>query len=1219
MADGQVVFEISADGKHAIASIKDITAAIQKEGKKWDDIVDQSTDQAENRFVSMAKKVGGALAAAGVAKKLMDWGKAAIDAASDLREVQNVVDTTFGESANRIEEWSKKAGAQFGLTETQAKRFTSTLGAMMKSAGMTGPEIVEMSTDLAGLAADMASFYNLDFETAFQKIRSGISGETEPLKQLGVNMSVANLEAYALSQGITKAFDKMSQSEQTMLRYQYLMQATADAQGDFAKTADGYANSTRRIQTAVDTMKTAAGNLMLLVLEPLAGTLADFLETLTGGINKKTVIEEFNEINVDTDTKLAEIEQIHAQASEMISLLGSIGAEAINTSNLAMAVEAMEGDLSGLDEKARGTASTLGKLAGSANQISASAGKRWDDFISAFDGASGFTDAVEAAKNNDYAGVISGLSESLSQTTNFKKDDWTTMLDTLANKVPNLNDILQNEGVSGAMTAIADAADNLDGQYPEMWQTLVDALGSENAVTMISSLSGGASAGTYLGTIADNANKLDADSQKHWTGWMQAVQKVTNSTFGRDAATASGKINSLAEALSGKSMNQSRADAFKELINIMLADAGSLAELGGTDAEGVATFLTDIANAANVLDPNDAEGWSTLLSALTAGFSGEVGSAVGKTFLESLSAYFLALGSDSEEGAAGLKALGLSEEEIAAAQAKWLMNLNELQKEIPGLSDMINKETGEVKGGADALQAYVDEWKRQQEALIRWKAYYRQRDAMESAKQDLADYENKITQARARVNILGRKLAEFGGQDVYDDLVETYKKTGKLDENLLKQFYPTGPWFSGSEQDPTKTIFEYKDALTAVTDAQDEYNKKAEELNQTEEILAETHAILAEEYGVIEEAADGAGESIRELSSTEKTAIQTAQESLQAVADYVTNLKAATMDSISGTVKGLEEVVTPGQKAERELKSLNDQLEKLGPRTKENEKEWDRLNKQINEFGNTRVSAHDIQTNLDSQVKFMRDYLDNMEKARKMGFNADLLASLSDGSVESADYLYALANATEQQKDTINDLYKDVQAGKQEMTDTLTEQKLAVDEVYDGLVKKARESIAALNLGDVASEAMGETIGGLAQGINDHEGEVAAAVNAIIADLDRLNGYGIFISGFGNFSYKGGSILNGSHESGLDYVPFDNYLAALHEGEGILTAEENRIWQDFKNGGRGVDYDTLGGVMRDNVRAGGNVYLSGQIVGRVISEEQGNSFRSLTRSGWQQR
>ena len=116
-----------------------------------------------------------------VGKALLDFGKDAIQAASDLEEVQNVVDVTFGDDAAKIEKWAKAAGTQFGLTETQAKKFTSTLGAMMKSAGLAGPEIVDMSTDLAGLAADMASFYNLDFDTAFQKIRSGISGETEPL------------------------------------------------------------------------------------------------------------------------------------------------------------------------------------------------------------------------------------------------------------------------------------------------------------------------------------------------------------------------------------------------------------------------------------------------------------------------------------------------------------------------------------------------------------------------------------------------------------------------------------------------------------------------------------------------------------------------------------------------------------------------------------------------------------------------------------------------------------------------------------------------------------------------------------------------------------------------------------------------------------------------------------------------------------------------------
>ena len=228
-SDGQIVFEVTADGKHAIADIKDITRAIQQESGKWDDAAKQSTDNISNSFSGMLKKIIAGFSAIKIGKALLDIGKDAIEAASALEEVQNVVDVTFGAGASQIDQWAKNAGTQFGLTETQAKKFTSTLGAMMKSSGMAGDEIVSMSTDLAGLAADMASFYNLDFEEAFQKIRSGISGETEPLKQLGINMSVANLEAYALSKGITKAFNDMSQGEQTMLRYQYLMQATADA------------------------------------------------------------------------------------------------------------------------------------------------------------------------------------------------------------------------------------------------------------------------------------------------------------------------------------------------------------------------------------------------------------------------------------------------------------------------------------------------------------------------------------------------------------------------------------------------------------------------------------------------------------------------------------------------------------------------------------------------------------------------------------------------------------------------------------------------------------------------------------------------------------------------------------------------------------------------------------------------------------------------------
>jgi hypothetical protein len=87
---------------------------------------------------------------------------------------------------------------------------------------------------------------------------------------------------------------------------------------------------------------------------------------------------------------------------------------------------------------------------------------------------------------------------------------------------------------------------------------------------------------------------------------------------------------------------------------------------------------------------------------------------------------------------------------------------------------------------------------------------------------------------------------------------------------------------------------------------------------------------------------------------------------------------------------------------------------------------------------------------------------------------------------------------------------------------------------------------------------------------------------------------------------------------GIPLVPHDDYIARLHEGERVLTAQENQIWNALRNGGvSGFDLETLGGVMRDNVQAGGNVYLNGRVVGAVISDQQGKSYRQLQRSGWQ--
>ena len=212
-------------------------------------IIDTEIDSsgAEKGVNSLKSKIGsgfttmGATAVKGIAAitgALTTLGIGCVNVASDLTEVQNVVDTTFGSSANQINQWAKDASKNFGLSELQAKQFTGTLGAMLKSSDITGDSLNAMSTDLVGLSADFSSFYNLSYEEAFEKITSAMNGETEAIRSLGINMNVSNLQAYALSKGINKSWNEMTQAEQTTLRYNYLMEKGADASGDFAKTLD---------------------------------------------------------------------------------------------------------------------------------------------------------------------------------------------------------------------------------------------------------------------------------------------------------------------------------------------------------------------------------------------------------------------------------------------------------------------------------------------------------------------------------------------------------------------------------------------------------------------------------------------------------------------------------------------------------------------------------------------------------------------------------------------------------------------------------------------------------------------------------------------------------------------------------------------------------------------------------------------------------------------
>lgn len=219
---------------------------------------------------SFIKTVLGFKAASAVMNKFSEamGGKGILEIGSDIAEVENVVDVAFGSMADQAYKFASTATKQFGLSELAAKNYSGTMMAMLNASGVAQESAAKMSTTLAGLAGDLASFYNIDTDTAFYKIRAGISGEIEPLKQLGINLSVANLQEYALSQGITTAYNSMTQAQKTMLRYNYIMSVTSAQQGDFARTAGTYANQVRLLTMNLQSLASVIGQGLIAAVLP---------------------------------------------------------------------------------------------------------------------------------------------------------------------------------------------------------------------------------------------------------------------------------------------------------------------------------------------------------------------------------------------------------------------------------------------------------------------------------------------------------------------------------------------------------------------------------------------------------------------------------------------------------------------------------------------------------------------------------------------------------------------------------------------------------------------------------------------------------------------------------------------------------------------------------------------------------------------------------------
>ena len=325
-ADGTIYIDTSIDtsgidegmktlGNDIQKNTKDMGKAGKELGKEFsegfEEGVSSPTDGIQQKLNSVSSSMTnfGNKMSLSVTAPLVVLGGKMVNAASDMEENLNKVDVAFGKSADGVKAWADTAIESFGLSKNQALEATSLFGDMATSMGLPQDAAANMSTSLAGLAGDLASFKNIDIEQAMTALNGVFTGETESLKTLGIVMTETNLKQFAEDAGLV--YDEMSQAEKVQLRYAYVMETTKNAQGDYARTADGTANSMRTLQASFDNLIAILGESLLPAITPIIQFITDLLQ-------------KFSELDPATQKVIVIIGAVLAAIGPVVSVVGGI-------------------------------------------------------------------------------------------------------------------------------------------------------------------------------------------------------------------------------------------------------------------------------------------------------------------------------------------------------------------------------------------------------------------------------------------------------------------------------------------------------------------------------------------------------------------------------------------------------------------------------------------------------------------------------------------------------------------------------------------------------------------------------------------------------------------------------------------------------------------------------------------------------------------------------
>ncbi|WP_454599125.1 phage tail tape measure protein [Qipengyuania sp. SM2507] len=258
----------------------------------------------------------GARMTLGITAPLVAFGGFAVKAASDAEELQSAFDQTFGALSKQMTEWAETTGDAMGRSTQEIQQAANTFGIFFNQAAPTKQAAAELSKEFSVLAQDLSSFFNVDPTEAMQKLRSGLSGESEPLRDFGVFLNEAAVKAKAFEIGIAAAGSELTEQQKIMARAALIMDATATAQGDVARTADGTANRVRAAKAAFEELQVAIGEKLIPAVRPLVEGLTNMLSAFTA-------------LPDGAQTSIIAFAGVAAVAGPLLFLVGTLGSSMV--------------------------------------------------------------------------------------------------------------------------------------------------------------------------------------------------------------------------------------------------------------------------------------------------------------------------------------------------------------------------------------------------------------------------------------------------------------------------------------------------------------------------------------------------------------------------------------------------------------------------------------------------------------------------------------------------------------------------------------------------------------------------------------------------------------------------------------------------------------------------------------------------------------------------